>query len=146
MLSSELKYTALIGFTDAYVGTWIRVQKRTRLSQRNAASGNAEAAMLLLCPGLQEQHQPPTSETTQRLPNSPNSLQAQARHEALQLQEMWEDFRRQRGLENAREELRQAVVLHLRIGFQAQEITKRSHQIVRKGAFSTPVSRRIRSR
>ena len=82
------------------MGTWIRVQKRARLTQRNTASGNAEAAMLLLRAGMQEQHQSPTGEAAQGLSNPPNSLQEEAWREALCLPKMWEDIRSQGRLED----------------------------------------------
>lgn len=43
-------------FTDAYVGTWITIPKRTRISKGNAANWNAEASMLLLRTRLSQQH------------------------------------------------------------------------------------------
>ncbi|CAF2099658.1 unnamed protein product [Brassica napus] len=41
---------------DAHVGTWLRIQKRTRVTKRDTTNGDAEAALLLLRTGLQEQH------------------------------------------------------------------------------------------
>jgi len=44
---------------DAHVGTWFTIQKRTGVAERDTTNGDAEAALLLLCTGLQEQHRPP---------------------------------------------------------------------------------------
>lgn len=128
------------------MGTWIRVPKRARIAERNPTGGNAEAAVLLLRAGVQEQHKPPARQAPEGLPNPPDALQAQARREALRVQEMREELRSERRLADAREELREAVVLHVRIGFQAQEVSQGPHQVLREWPLASPFPRRLRSR
>lgn len=68
---------------DAHVGTWLTIQKRTGVAERDTTNGDAEAALLLLCTGLQEQHRPPEGKAAQGLPYASDTLQAEARCEAL---------------------------------------------------------------
>ncbi|KAL0425599.1 UNVERIFIED_CONTAM: hypothetical protein Sradi_1094700 [Sesamum radiatum] len=86
--------------TDAYVGAWITIQKRARVTERHTANSNAEAAVLLLRGGLQAQHRAPESQTPQRLQNPTDALQEEARRQALHVQEMRQALRRQGRLEN----------------------------------------------
>ena len=100
---------------DAYVGAWFTIQERPRIAPRHAAHGNAAATLLLLRPGVQEQHRPPPGEAPQGLQDPSDSLQEEARHQALHVPQVRQGLRREGGLEDSREELRQALVLHLRL-------------------------------
>lgn len=75
---------------DAHVGPRIGVPEGPGLSSGGPAGGggDAEAALLLLRPGLQEQHQPPQGQAPQGLPDTPDPLQAEARGQALRLPEV----------------------------------------------------------
>ncbi|KAK8921122.1 hypothetical protein KSP39_PZI020875 [Platanthera zijinensis] len=104
------------------------LQEGPRISERGAANLQAEAGLLLLLHWLQQPHQPSPSEAIEGLQNSADSLQEKAWSEAaIRLHQMQKAVRRQRRLEDAREELRQAVALLLRLSFQAQTIARRSH-------------------
>ena len=92
-------------FTDAHVGAWITIQKRPRVPPGHAANGHAKASLLLLRPGVPQQHRPSPCQTIERLQNSSNTLQAQARAKALHVPKVWQSVRRAWRLANAREEL-----------------------------------------
>ena len=124
----------LLLLLDAYVGAWITIQERPRITPRHAANGNAAAAVLLLRPGVPEQHRPPPVEAPERLQDTPDALQAEARHQALHVPQVRQGLRREGGLADPREELRQAVVLHLWLRLQAQEVTQGPHQGLRARA------------
>lgn len=68
---------------DAHVGTWLTIQKRTRVTERDTTNCDAEVALLLLRTGLQEQYRPPEGKTAQGLPYTSDTLQAEARCEVL---------------------------------------------------------------
>ena len=116
---------------DAHVGTWFSIQKRARIAEGHSADGHAEAAVLLLRAGVPQQHRPPAREAAQGLPHAADALQAQARHQALHVPQVREGLRGAGRLEDAREELRQALVLHLWLRFQAQEVSQGPHQGLR---------------
>lgn len=87
--------------------------------------------MLLLLRGMQEQHKPPENQAAEGLPHPPDALQAEARGEAVRVPEVRQVLRGERGLEDAREELREDVVLRVRVGFQAQEVAQGPREGVR---------------
>ncbi|KAM6568452.1 hypothetical protein CsatB_016437 [Cannabis sativa] len=60
---------------DAYVGAWISIQKRARITKRDTTNRDVKAAMLLLLTGLSKQYRPPESEAIEGLQNPSNSLQ-----------------------------------------------------------------------
>lgn len=68
---------------DAHVGTWLTIQKRTGVAEGYTTNGDAEAAVLLLRTGMQEQRRPPEGKAAQGLPYASNTLQAETRCEAL---------------------------------------------------------------
>ncbi|THU58156.1 hypothetical protein C4D60_Mb03t11200 [Musa balbisiana] len=119
---------------DAYVGPWVAVQEGTGIAEGDAADGDAAASVLLLRARVQEQHRPPEVEAAQGLPDPANSLQAEARDQAVHVPEMRQGFRGARRLAHPREELRQAVVLHLRLRLQAQAIAQGPYQGVAFGS------------
>ena len=99
---------------DAYVGAWITVQEGGGIAERDKSGiVSAEAALLLLCGGLQEQHRPSEIEAVEGFSDTADTLQAKARSEAIWMPEMWEAICSARRLEDSREELWEAVVLHL---------------------------------
>lgn len=86
--------------------------------------------MLLLRRRVQEPHQPPPLQAPQGLPNPPNPLQEEARHQAVRVPEMRQVPRRQRRLADPREELRPPLDVCLWIRFQAQEVVEGPYQVV----------------
>lgn len=110
-------------YIDAYVGAWIAVPEGSRIFERDkTVFFHAETAVLLLCWGVQEQHRASKVKATERFQDPSDTLQEKARNQALRLPEMWETIRRPGGLEDSREELREALVLHLWVWFQTQEV------------------------
>ncbi|KAH6771381.1 hypothetical protein C2S52_016184 [Perilla frutescens var. hirtella] len=120
---------------DAHVGARIGIPEGAGIPPRHEAGVvDSPAAVLLLRGGVQEQHRASAVEAAEGFPDAADSLQAEARHEAVRLPEMREAVRRARRLADAREELREAVVLHLRLRLQAQEIAQGSRPRLRTGA------------
>nr|GMD35116.1 zinc finger protein WIP6-like [Ipomoea batatas] len=92
------------------------------------------AAVLLLRGGVQEQHPPREGEAPEGLQDAANSLQAEARGEAVRVPQVREGLRGARRLEDAREELRAPLVLRLRLRLQAQEVAEGPREGVWGGA------------
>ena len=113
------------------MGAWITVQEGTGVAEGDAANGDAAAAVLLLRAGMQEQHRPPEVEAAQGLQDPSNPLQEEAWDQAVHVPQVREGFRGAGRLANPREELRQAMVLHLWLRFQAQAIAQGPHQGLR---------------
>lgn len=86
--------------------------------------------MLLLRRRVQESHKPPPLQAPQGLPNPPNPLQEEARHQAVRMPEMRQVPRGQRRLADPREELWPALVVCLWLRFQAQEVVEGPYQVV----------------
>lgn len=100
--------------TDAHVGPRVGVQEGPRVVKRLEASiEHVENALLLLRPGVQEQHRPSAVEASQGLPHAADPLQAQARGQAICVPQVRQGVRGARGLAHPREELWQALVLHM---------------------------------
>lgn len=73
--------------------------------------------MLLLRGGLQEQHRLSKVEAAEGFQDPADTLQEEARREVVRVQEVREAVCGERGLEDAREELWEALVLHLWLRF-----------------------------
>jgi hypothetical protein len=124
------------------VGPRARVPQGPGVAQGDADAGAAEAAVLLLRGGVQEQRGAPARAAAQGLPHPADALQAQARRQALPLPPLRQALRRQGRLAHAREELRQALVLRLRLRLQAQAFPQRPRPLLRL----QPLPRRRRRR
>jgi hypothetical protein len=109
---------------DAHVGPRFAVPQGPGVPPRRAADGDAPAAVLLLRAGVPQQHRPPAGAAAQGLPDAADALQAQARAEAVPVPQVRQGVRREGRLAHAREELRQALVLPVRLRVQAQALAQ----------------------
>jgi hypothetical protein len=73
---------------DAYVGSWIAVQERTAIAARHTTHSHASPSLLLLCARMSQQHRTPQIQATEGLPHSANTLQTEARNQALHVRQM----------------------------------------------------------
>ena len=99
------------------MGARVAVQEGSGVAEDDhERDGDGERALLLLRGGVQEQYQTSESEAVEGFAHVADALPAEARRAVARLPAVRQEVRRQGGLADAREELRAAVVLHVRVG------------------------------
>lgn len=81
---------------DAYVGTWVTVSQRPRLTETNPSTALVGPSMLLLRKRVQEQHRARTCQASEGFSHASDTLQEEARFQALHVPQVWQASGRER--------------------------------------------------